>query len=40
MAKFSKTWWGQRFIAALEEFSDTRRLSRGWVKKPVGCPNS
>lgn len=29
MAKFSKTWWGQRFIAALEEFADRNRLSRG-----------
>jgi uncharacterized Zn finger protein len=29
MAQFSRTWWGQRFIAALEEFSDSARLSRG-----------
>jgi len=31
MAKqqFSKTWWGKRFIAALERFSDSARLGRG-----------
>jgi uncharacterized Zn finger protein len=29
MNKFSKTWWGQRFIEALEEFTDSARLSRG-----------
>jgi uncharacterized Zn finger protein len=29
MSKFSRTWWGQRFIAALEEFTDAGRLSRG-----------
>lgn len=29
MAQFSKTWWGKRFIEALEEFSDSARLSRG-----------
>jgi uncharacterized Zn finger protein len=29
MAKFSKTWWGQKFIAAMEEFSDEARLARG-----------
>lgn len=29
MAKFSKTWWGQRFIEALENFTDSARLSRG-----------
>jgi uncharacterized Zn finger protein len=29
MAKFSRTWWGQRFIAALEEFTDPARLGRG-----------
>ena len=31
MAKqqFSKTWWGKRFIAALEEFTDSARLGRG-----------
>jgi uncharacterized Zn finger protein len=29
MAKFSRTWWGQRFIAALEEFTDGGRLGRG-----------
>ncbi|MCU0525055.1 MAG: SWIM zinc finger family protein [Elainella sp. Prado103] len=26
---FSKTWWGQQFIAALEEITDPGRLSRG-----------
>jgi len=25
----SRTWWGQRFIAALEKFTDTARLARG-----------
>jgi uncharacterized Zn finger protein len=29
MAQFSRTWWGQRFIAALEEFTDAARLGRG-----------
>jgi uncharacterized Zn finger protein len=29
MAEFSKTWWGKRFIEALEEFTDSARLSRG-----------
>jgi uncharacterized Zn finger protein len=29
MAQFSRTWWGQKFIAALEEFSDSARLGRG-----------
>jgi uncharacterized Zn finger protein len=29
MAQFSRTWWGQRFIAALEEFTDRARLGRG-----------
>lgn len=29
MAQFSRTWWGQRFIAALEEIMDSGRLSRG-----------
>ncbi len=29
MAQFSKTWWGQKFIAALESFSDSARLGRG-----------
>lgn len=29
MAQFSRTWWGKRFIAALEEFSDAARLGRG-----------
>jgi len=29
MAKFSRTWWGQRFIEALEAFTDTNRLGRG-----------
>jgi len=27
--KFSRTWWGQRFIEALEAFTDTNRLGRG-----------
>jgi uncharacterized Zn finger protein len=29
MAEFSRTWWGQRFISALEKLSDSGRLSRG-----------
>lgn len=26
---FSKTWWGKRFIEALEDFTDSNRLGRG-----------
>lgn len=29
MAQFSRTWWGQRFIEALERFTDPGRLGRG-----------
>ncbi|AFY33246.1 SWIM zinc finger family protein [Calothrix sp. PCC 7507] len=29
MNKFSRTWWGDRFIKALEEFTDDSRLQRG-----------
>ncbi|QFS52233.1 SWIM zinc finger family protein [Nostoc sphaeroides] len=29
MAKFSRTWWGDRFIQALEAFTDDNRLKRG-----------
>ena len=29
MAQFSRTWWGKRFISALESFTDSGRLSRG-----------
>ncbi|HEY0756788.1 MAG TPA: SWIM zinc finger family protein [Ktedonobacteraceae bacterium] len=29
MAQFSRTWWGQRFIEALERFTDEGRLARG-----------
>ena len=29
MAQFSRTWWGKRFIAALEKIMDSGRLSRG-----------
>ncbi len=29
MAQFSRTWWGQRFIEALEKIMDSGRLSRG-----------
>jgi uncharacterized Zn finger protein len=29
MAQFSRTWWGKRFIAALEQFTDPGRLGRG-----------
>ena len=28
MGQFSRTWWGQRFIAALEQFTDPARLGR------------
>jgi uncharacterized Zn finger protein len=29
MTEFSRTWWGQRFIEALEQFTDSGRLGRG-----------
>lgn len=29
MAQLGRTWWGQRFIAALEGFTDRGRLERG-----------
>jgi uncharacterized Zn finger protein len=29
MAQISKTWWGNKFIEALEKFTDSGRLSRG-----------
>lgn len=29
MGEFSRTWWGQKFIAALEAFTDSARLGRG-----------
>jgi uncharacterized Zn finger protein len=29
MAQFSRTWWGKKFINALETITDTGRLSRG-----------
>ncbi len=29
MSKFSRTWWGTRFIDALESFTDSARLQRG-----------
>lgn len=29
MPEFGRTWWGQRFIQALERFSDPARLGRG-----------
>ena len=29
MTKFSRTWWGDRFIKALEAFTDESRLQRG-----------
>ncbi len=29
MAKFTRTWWGDCFIQALEEFTDDSRLQRG-----------
>jgi len=29
VAQFSRTWWGQKFIEAIEEIVDSGRLSRG-----------
>lgn len=29
MAGFTRTWWGQHFIHALEQFADQNRLARG-----------
>ncbi|MGF1492320.1 MAG: SWIM zinc finger family protein [Microcoleaceae cyanobacterium] len=29
MSQFSRTWWGQKFISALESFTDSARLGRG-----------
>ena len=29
MAQFGRTWWGQRFLHALEEFTGEARLARG-----------
>ncbi|MGB7087939.1 MAG: SWIM zinc finger family protein [Phormidesmis sp.] len=29
MPNFTRTWWGQTFLATLEEFTDPGRLSRG-----------
>ncbi len=29
MTNFSRTWWGRRFIEALEQFTDPSRLGRG-----------
>ncbi len=29
MAQFGRTWWGQRFLAALERITDPGRLARG-----------
>jgi len=29
MSQFSRSWWGQKFIEALEKFTDSGRLSRG-----------
>ncbi len=29
MTQLTRTWWGKRFIKALEDFSDPARLSRG-----------
>ncbi|MDB9526464.1 SWIM zinc finger family protein [Oscillatoria sp. CS-180] len=29
MAKFGRTWWGQKFIEAIEKLTDPGRLSRG-----------
>ena len=29
MSQFSRTWWGQKFIEAIEDLTDSGRLSRG-----------
>ena len=29
MAQFGRTWWGERFLKALEQFTDAGRLGRG-----------
>ncbi|MEM8718373.1 MAG: SWIM zinc finger family protein [Cyanobacteria bacterium P01_G01_bin.39] len=29
MGEFSRTWWGQKFIKAIESFTDSARLGRG-----------
>jgi uncharacterized Zn finger protein len=29
MSRFSRTWWGQKFIEAMEEITDSGRLGRG-----------
>src|SRR5690349_15856356 len=29
MPTYGRTWWGERFLNALEEFTDAGRLSRG-----------
>lgn len=29
MAQFSRTWWGRKFIEALEQFTESNRLGRG-----------
>ncbi len=29
MSQFTRTWWGDAFLSALEEFTDSGRLSRG-----------
>jgi uncharacterized Zn finger protein len=29
MAHFGRTWWGERFLAALESFTEPNRLARG-----------
>ena len=29
MGEFSRTWWGQKFISAIESFTDSARLGRG-----------
>ena len=29
MGEFSRTWWGNKFIAAIESFTDSARLGRG-----------
>jgi uncharacterized Zn finger protein len=35
MTQFSRIWWGQRFIAALEKIMDSGRLSCGRWEHPT-----
>jgi len=38
LAQFSRTWWGKRFIEALEEFTDSARAGRfQWWERIQNC---